>query len=376
MLNYGGVPLIDRPYDNIQQYSLPRSTKQETIDFILKDLNTSIENLAIKPITFGMGRATKGAALFLKSRVLLFTGNYKEANKVLTQLDALHAYSLMTNFADVFDPTKENNAEVVFDIQYANANLDNTSYPYYDYLKSWAGGYCPTVSLAQEFYDIRGLPVDTTRVPFAKFFANRDKRMIATLTRPGDDWGDKVYTPKSTDKKYYNSCMRVRKYLVFSDVTSTAKRSTLNIILFRYADAKLMQAECIIEDDSLFQIDNQRRNAITLLDQIRVRAGLPNIESINSSPTREELREILRRERRVELAFENSRLYDIRRWGIAMTVMNQDALGYDPENYTKGVYTTYTIDPNRKFNVHNYLWPIPQSEMDANTALTTNNPGY
>lgn len=376
LLNYGGVPLLDRPYGNIADFSLPRSTAQETLEFILNDLDIAIANLEVKTIANGKGRATRGAAMFLKARVLLFNGYNKEANRVLNQLSQLNEYSLMTNYADIFDPSKENNAEVIFDIQYVDPNRTNTSYPFYAYIKDWAGGYVPTSSLAEDFYELRGLPVDPGRTSFANFFKNRDKRMIVTLTRPGDNWGDKIYIPKGTDKRYYNSCLKVRKYLVFSDVTNSGKRSQLNIIAFRFADAKLMQAEAIIEDDSLYNVQSERRKAITLLDEIRMRAGLPIVESVIASPSREELREILRRERRVELAFENSRFYDIRRWGIAEEVMNGDAMGYDPEQYESGVYATYPIETNRRFFPRNYLWPIPQSEMDANTAITLNNPGY
>ncbi len=376
LLNYGGVPLLDRPYGNISDYSLPRSTTSETLNFILNDLDVAITNLDAKTVANGKGRATKGAALFLKARILLFNGYFKQANKVLNELAALNEYSLMTNYADIFDSSKENNAEVVFDIQYVDPNRTNTSYSFYAYIKDWAGGYIPTSSLAEDFYELRGMKVDPERTSFANFFKNRDKRMIVTLTRPGDNWGDRIYLPKAGDKRYYNSCLKVRKYLVFSDVTNPGKRSQLNVIVYRYADAKLMQAEAIIEDDSLFNVQAERRKAITLIDEIRMRAGLPIVENVIASPSREELREILRRERRVELAFENSRIYDIRRWRIAEEVLNGDAMGYDPESFESGAYATYAVDANRKFFPRNYLWPIPQSEMDANTAITVNNEGY
>ena len=167
LLNYGGVPLIDKPYGNISEYSLPRSTVEETLEFIVNDINIAIEKLEPKPVANGKGRATKGAALFLKARVLLFNGLYKEANTVLNQLNDLKEYSLMTNYADIFDPAKENNAEVIFDIQYHDPNRTNTSYTYYDYIKVWSGGYVPTSSLAEDFYELRGIKVDPERTSFA-----------------------------------------------------------------------------------------------------------------------------------------------------------------------------------------------------------------
>jgi hypothetical protein len=368
--------LLDRPYGNISDYSLPRSSADETLKFIVNDLDSAIVKLEQKPIANGKGRATKGAAIFLKSRILLFNGYYKEANRALNQLTGLNEYQLMSNYADIFDPAHENNSEVIFDIQYVDPNRENTSYPFYTYIKDWTGGYIPTVSLAEQFYDLRGLPVDPERSSFANFFKNRDKRMIATLVRPGDNYGDVVYQPKAANKSSYNSCMKVKKYLVFSDVTNAGKRSQLNIIVFRYADAKLMQAEAIIEDDSLFNVQADYRKAIMLIDEIRMRAGLPIVENVIASPSREDLREILRHERRVELAFENSRLYDIRRWRIAEDVMNTDAMGYDPEQFEGGQYVPYAVETGRRFLPRNYLWPIPQSEMDANIAITENNLGY
>lgn len=374
LLNYGGVPLVLTTLDNISQYNLPRATHGEVLQAILDDLDFAIFNLEPKPLANNKGRATKGAAMFLKARVLLFNQRYGEAYGALNALNELGEYEMMTNFADVFLPANENNKEVIFDIQYADANREGTSYTFYDYIKVWSGGYVPTVSLAEDFYNLRGAKVPFPPVKFADFFKNRDKRMEVTLTRPQDNWGDKVYVPKASDKKNYNSCMKVKKYLVYSDVTNSGKRSVLNIILFRYADAKLMQAECIIESDSLFGVD--RRKAITLLDEIRGRGGLPQIEQVISSPTREDLREILRRERRCELAFENSRLYDLRRWGLAAEAISANALGYDPEAYEGGQYATYEVEKNRSFKSHQYLWPLPQSEIDANPAITTNNPGY
>lgn len=371
---YGGVPIVMSTLDNIKDYNLPRSAPESVLDTILYDVNIAIENLKEEAPANNLGRATKGAALFLKAKVLLFNERYAESYTALQTLNQLEIYELLPNYADIFAPSNENNQEVIFDIQYADANNTYSSYPFYSYIKEWSGGYVPTVSLAEDFYDLRGGKVEFPPKKFGDFFKNRDKRMAVTLTRPLDNWGDGVYIPKSSDKKYYNSCMKVNKYFVYSDLTNSNKRSTLNIILFRYADAKLMQAECIIEDDILFA--DKKREAITLLDEVRNRAGLPAIEQVIASPSREELREILRRERRCELAFENSRLNDIRRWKIAEEVMCADALGYDPEAYEAGTWETYPIETNRLFLPHQYLWPIPQSEMDANTGIDTNNPGY
>lgn len=370
---YGGVPLIMEPKDDIKSHNLPRSTVQEVLDTILCDLNYAISILEDKPAANFNGRATRGAALFLKGRVLLYHRHYAEAYAALNRIDELGQYQLLPIYADIFSPMNENNAEVIFDIQYADAANTSSSYPFYKYIKEWKGGYIPTASLAESFYDLRGNPVPCPPKKFADFFANRDKRLATTLITPLENYGDGVYTPTANDKQYYSSCMRVHKYLVFSDVTNSDKRATLNVILFRYADVKLMEAECIIENDSLYNAN--RRRAITLLDEIRNRAGLPAVEEVIASPDRDQLREIMRRERRCELAFEGSRLRDIRRWQIMEEVIPGEAYGYDPEMYALKTWAVYPVDQNRAFFPHQYLWPIPQSERDANPNCTQN-PGY
>lgn len=376
LLNYyGGVPLILEPKNSLVEYNLPRSTAEETLEQILKDVNRAIECMEDDAPQNYTGRATRGAALMLKARVLLYHKRYAEAYGALKQLDEIGKYKLMTNFEDVFDPANENNAEVIFDIQYSDPSNSNSSYPFYTYIKEWAGGYVPTCSLAEDYYDLRGLAPEFPPRKFADMFKNRDYRMPVTLTRPMDNWGDKVYKPVAKDKNYYNSCLKVKKYLVYSDVTNSNKRSILNVIVYRYADALLMKSECIIECDTLF--DKKQSEAISLLDEVRNRAGMPNVREVIAAPTRDELREIMRRERRCELAFENTRYDDIRRWRIAEDVMNEPAYGYDPAMYEGGMWEKYIVEDNRMFLPHQYLWPIPQCEMDANIAIKgQQNPGY
>lgn len=376
LLNYfGGVPLIDGPKESLKEYNLPRSTAEETLEFILIDVNRAIECLNDDAPANYTGRATSGAALMLKARVLLYNKRYEEAYAALKALDDQGKYQLLNDYAAIFDPQNENNAEVIFDIQYSNPSNNNSSYPFYSYIKEWSGGYIPTVSLAEDFYELRGTPPEFPPRKFADMFKNRDVRMEVTLTRPMDNWGDKIYKPVAKDKTYYNSCLKVKKYLVYSDITNSNKRSTLNIIVYRYADALLMKSECIIESDSLYDV--KRSEAMSLLNTVRNRAGMPNITDIIANPTREELREIMRRERRCELAFENTRYDDIRRWRIAEDVLSEPAYGYDPAAYEGGIWEKYIIDDNRMFLPHHYLWPIPQSEMDANTAIGgQQNPGY
>ena len=173
-------------------------------------------------------------------------------------------------------------------------------------------------------------------------------------------------------KKFYNS---------LSQFPLTYENTAKSIPLFRYAEVLLTIAECKIE---LNQIDEE---VYSILNDIRTRSGMPEVDRTKyNSPA--SLRELVRRERRVELAGEGLRRADIIRWGIVNQVMNQDALGCN-----QGIILSEVSDPvfgdlkvkldkepffveKRSYKEHNRLLPIPLTEMDKNPNLAPNNPGY
>jgi len=174
-----------------------------------------------------------------------------------------------------------------------------------------------------------------------------------------------------------------KKYLDETDIYANPYESELNLILARYAEVLLIYAEAKIENNDIDQ------SVLDAINQVRQRPSveMPPVITINQS----ELRKIVRRERKVELAGEGLRYYDIRRWGIAEKAMSRPAYGRPKGSYNiigipdidEDGIPDYGVDADklriiapRSFNPNrDYLWPIPQSEMDINPNLVQN-PGY
>ena len=144
-----------------------------------------------------------------------------------------------------------------------------------------------------------------------------------------------------------------------------------NYNFFRYAEVLLNYAEASIEAGN---IDNTVTGAI---DKIRTRSGLPTLEdTYHRSLSQNELREIVRRERRVELAFENKRWWDLIRWKTAEVVLNQPKYGVEiTQQSGQWVYNTRSVVHTQEFLQRNYLFPIYQGWIDANPEIKSQNGG-
>ena len=154
----------------------------------------------------------------------------------------------------------------------------------------------------------------------------------------------------------------INKYLDPKDKTGTR---TLDYMIMRYAEVLLNYVECLVELD-----DYNNPDVVRYLNEIRNRAGMPNV-NVAVYNTQIKLRELVRRERRVELAFEGVRYYDIRRWGIFEEVMNGQVLGaVDPATNQPVNVEVRSAKANRDM-----LWPVPQKELLANPNMTQN-PNY
>ena len=389
---FGDVPFYLEQVD--LNSSKPRSPKSEILPVILADLETAAE---ILPVSYSaqedIGRATRGAALALKGKIELYNGMYAEAASTLKKVIDLKSetgeprYSLYPQYREMFLPQNENNSEVIFDIQYMkNAYSQGLSHQLYTFVYEW-NSYCPTVAIAESYYTADGYPVtwnaDTQQYESegAGFdpiypFNNRDPRLQQSIMMPGTDNGrGTIFKPNSAQK----TGMKIRKW---NDYTETEKNnSEHNIILIRYADVLLMRAEALVESGSFDPTE-----VCSLINQVRQRPAvmMPTVEESEVANqgielNADNLREIIRHERRVEFAFEGTRLFDIHRWGIGEDVM-VDAYGYDYNEAKKEppVYIPYKVD-TRSFNPErDNLWPIPQNEINTNPYINASdqNPGY
>ncbi|MBC9933243.1 RagB/SusD family nutrient uptake outer membrane protein [Chitinophaga qingshengii] len=367
---YGGVPLIlDLPNKDTQS-QLPRNTREEVVAQVLKDLEDAA---AMLPLTYGAsdkGRATKGAAMSLKARVLLFEASplLNPANDATKWANAAAAakavmdlggtgYGLFNNYRNLFMKQNENNQEVIFDVQYLFPNQAHS----FDLICSQYNSNAPVLGLAQAYYMKNGLPIADPASGYdpQNPYLNRDPRLQGTITYPTD-----IYQGKVVDtKRFAITGYGVKKFSVYDSIVPAKAdqdlkggQSDINFIVLRYADILMMYAEAQNEavgpDATVYEA----------LNKIRDRVKMPHFKP---GLSKEEMRKEIRHERRVEFACEGLYYNDLRRWKTAEVEMNGPIYNYAGKEVEKRIF-----NPKR-----DYWWPIPQTEKDLNPNLEQN-PGY
>ncbi|PRX39273.1 RagB/SusD family nutrient uptake outer membrane protein [Salegentibacter salegens] len=389
--NYGDVPLITENFATPEEAKVPRNPQAEIRTFIENELTAVIDILPESYSGSEFGKATKGAAQALLMRNYLYFKDYEQA---LTTAKSITGYSLHPSFKGLFDPTNEQNNEIILSVQHTP---DIYAMSFTPFLPNSIGGWSSVVP-TQSLVDAYGM-VDGRTIQEAQSqgdydpenpFINRDPRLRATVVYPGQIFAGRVYRSiEEDDPDYYNTAdnasktgYNFKKYTTFIDIDPSAPFWNMgnDIFLFRYAEVLLTIAEAKIE---LGQIDNELYEAI---DAVRLRAGMPAVDK-QKYADQESLRKLIRNERRVEFAMEGLRRDDIIRWDIASEVMNGELLG------AKKGSVLETTQPNGDYNVSmtlpqnlietrefqapkNNLLPIPQSAIDKNPKLTPNNTGY
>ncbi len=349
---YGGVPLIlESP--KLEHGQLPRDTKEAIVAQVIKDLDAAAGML---PDTQSdVGRATKAAAIALKARVLLYNEKWSEAAQAASQVMGM-GYSLDPSYRDVFMEENENNQEVIFDAQYISPDQGNFYELYIGAIGigGWAS-IVPLPELVDDYHMIDGKSTDDSPMYDANDpYKNRDPRLKQSIFVPGTVANGVPFENLTTYTGY-----AFKKYTPYDEttiVTATPYPTTtgLNVILLRYADILLMYAEAQNE------VSGPDATVYAALNEIRSRAsvGMPDIPS---GLSQSEMREVIRHERRIELAMEGLRYSDVKRWRIAEQVI--DGIN-DPGG-------------TRSFNsARDYLWPIPGPEFDLEGTQLVQNPGY
>ncbi|MGX5820709.1 RagB/SusD family nutrient uptake outer membrane protein [Chitinophaga lutea] len=386
---YGGVPLIAIPLDRTQQGEAifyPRSTYAECVDFIRKDCEEAVPDLPLKVAPKDAGRATKGAALALKGELELYAGRWQEAAATNLQIMQSGAgYDLYADYGALFLPANENNIEVIFDVQYAANIRGHIREKYWNPVRTsdgtgW-GAVNPTQDLVDdyEFLDGKTEAEGSAQFDPAQPYANRDKRFAATIIYDGASWkGGVIYTrlgvPNNNnelDASGAGGKGRTGYFLkkMLDPAIVPGVSSGANPIIWRYAEVLLNYAEAKNEFSGP---DNTVYNAVNL---VRKRAGLPDLPA---GLDKAAMRARIRRERRVELAFEGKRLFDLWRWRTAETVFSKPLRAmkitlaggkpvYEKVNAGGG---KIAFDPSK-----NYLMPIPQSVIAQNNKISQN-PNY
>ncbi len=367
-----------------------RSDKDVIMDALIADLETVTDHLPKSYDADNTGRVTKGTALTLKARIHLFREEWTKAAAASKAVMDLNVYSLYPQFANMFDYQGLDNQEVIFDIQVMR-DVWKGEFWLPNYGPNSVGGWscsCPLQSLVDTYETTDGKTIDdpTSIYDPTQPYANRDPRLHHSILYPGREWQGGIYNTipgasypgdiipgddlnDGTGGQWNKSATGYNwlKYISQQDIDeANLWDSGLQFIIMRYAEVLLMYAEAKIEAGDVDQ------SVYDAINEVRQRADVM-MPAITAGKTDDQLREIVRRERRVELAFEGIRLYDIRRWKIAEEVMPGEAEGLTYIDPDTGNPVTLS-GGNRNFNAaKHYLWPIPQAEIDVSGISQNNN---
>lgn len=336
---FGDVPLITIPQTPEADLRPVRTPKSQVYDLIIQDLTDAINLLPKKDTYKGsdIGRASKGSAVGMLAKVYLTLGNYQKAVALCKQVTIL-GYSLNPNYGDNFNAQIKNTNESLFEIQY----IGKTSYSFWnnENQASWVSTF--TGPRNADFVG-GGYGWDQPTQEFVDAYEAGDKRKDFTILYNGcPDFDGKAYKSSYSVTGY-----NLRKFLVPKSISPDYDTNPEDFPVLRYADVLLMQAEAQTEL-------NQTTDAETPLNLVRERAGLPDVHGLG----KDAMKEKILHERRMELAFEGDRWFDLIR-------------------INNGQYGLGFLHSIGKVNAiaRHLLLPIPQKERDANPNLTQN-PGY
>ena len=370
---YGGVPIITKPTTTEEARELHRATLEETWQQAISDYDVAIQNL--KPDAPEIGRATKGAALGMKMRAYLYQNKYSEVLTVIEQIDELGKYSLFPSYEGLFKAENENNSEVIFDVQYMIGEYGQGSF-LDQYCGtgtgSWTRGsrYVPTNDLVNAYEKIDGTPGKYLESTINRDdpYNGWDPRLKFTVVVPGSSilgyrfpnflYPGGAFNHSGNKLKHLGS----RKYFVQNEEDlPTAGQSYINDIVLRYADVILSKAEAIIETNG------DVTEAIQLINRIRTERTDVKISPLPLTLNRDQAREKLRHERRIEFALEGRYWADIKRWNIGHEIYPLKIV-----DHKGGIIETKF--PNGYLEQYQLL-PIPDNERSLNENLDQN-PGW
>lgn len=347
---FGGVPLITTEPNAAEQESLPRNTKEEVVTQILKDLDDAIAILPTSYPSAQLGRITKGAAQALKARVLLYNSRWSEAAMVAKQIIDAGTYDLFSDFRHLTSETNKHNCEVIFDIENKYPDYTVT----YDQNIWRLNRPAPLKELVDKFLCTDGKTInDSPLYDPKKPYENRDPRLLKSIICIGYPFKGKIITASDVVTTGFG----LKKYTSYEDDVAQAdiSQSEHNFILIRYAEVLLTYAEA--ENEAV----GPDASVYDAINQLRRRPDI-NMPEVPQGLTQDEMRQVIRRERRVELCGEGLYYSDILRWKTAEEENN----GY--------VHNSEGIEiEKRAFNANrDYLWPIPYNQILLNPNLEQN----
>lgn len=336
--SFGGVPKVDRVPDPTNATEVEagrvRATKEQIYQLIEEDLKAGIESLPDQYPASDVGRITKGAAKTMLAKVSMYQKKWSEAQRLTDEVMVSGQYGLVADYATIWRESGQNSRESIFEVQGRGSNPNKG-----------LQGYVECQSVRGQW----GWGFNTPTESLYKAYETGDPRRDATIIVPGETlWDGEKVNADAPNPRYNKKAYLSRTKETFD---GNSWESNKNLRILRYAEVLLINAEAANEL-------GQAGKAVASLNQVRARARAGNKEILPdvTTTTQSDLRLKIWQERRVELAFEHDRFFDIVRQGRAAELMRANG-----KNFIAGKHE---------------LFPVPQKQIDLSGGKLTQNPGY
>lgn len=403
---FGGVVILDRAAEADENLDLPRSSYEECVNFIRSDLQAAINLLPEDYDNSNYGRATSGAAMALLSRLTLYaasplnnTGNdvakWQEAAAAAKAVMVLNRYSLQPTYADLLNvPTSPE--YIMIKVRGPRNASDGVMVDFV--MSPGSGGAQGSLNPTQNHVDLyemqaTGRPINDPASGYdsTKPYTGRDPRFAFNILYNDAPWQGRrmqMWGPVSKDYDQNSFIHTVTRYYCrklwpepYQNRVSTGT-ALLNYIHFRYAEILLNFAEAQNE------VSGPNDEILAALNEIRSRASvnMPPLQTGDPTakgyvaPTKDAMRERIRNERAVELAFEDHRWYDIQRWKAGPQIVAQTMYGMNVTRNANGTFTYNKVALpgvyQKVYQEHMHRYPIPRSEIYKSKGILLQNPGW
>ncbi|MEZ2335598.1 RagB/SusD family nutrient uptake outer membrane protein [Mucilaginibacter sp. RCC_168] len=391
---YGDIPFVNSLITDPNAADLPKTSKADITKSVIQWLDEAAANLPVSYTGADQGRATKGAALALKARVYLYSGQFVEAAAAAKAVMDMNIYKLYPDYYAFFQKDGDYSSEDIWSFGYTLSVRQNS-------LRDILGSQAlmngrnildPTAELVTDYESKNGYYPYTKDPAYVATdpFNNRDPRLRASILCPGDIFPYPQFPNINQYDPFNNAGDRIGGDLGSRSGFSWAKNvdhydyvrsGTNNWKAFRYGEVLLNYAEAQNETGG------PSADVIAAVDRIRTRAKMPTVAqtfAINEQTVSQStMRTFIRHERRIELAGEGLRYFDLIRWKIGEQVMQGPIYTVDASAGIAAISTANghinkypkTVIETRYFNNPKfYVWPIPQSAIDASKGILTQNP--
>lgn len=384
---YGDVPLIKKNLPTGEEApAIPKESFDKIVDYAVAEIDEAKDDLQTDWKSYDSerdGRFTKGAALALKSRILLYAASplhnsqndiekWEKAAQAAYEIIQMSKYSLSDNYQSLF--VGDNSAldnEVIMAFRCGASNdMEKANYPIGT--PGGKSGITPSHNLVAA-YEHKGIPNENDP------YANRDPRLSYTVVTNNSSWngrtietwlgGQDDYTKTEVSKTGYY----LKKFLNDNLYLIQDEKKVRSWILFRYAEILLNYAEAMNEAYGPDVDNGYGLTARQAINMVRNRPGVEMPAVIAAG--QEEMRDRIKHERRIELAFEEHRYWDLLRWKDAEIMLNEPLLGVRAQR--EGDSTSYdviTVEKRIFESPKMYLYPIPQTEVNKTQNVVTQNP--